>query len=251
MNAFTIARRELLSLFLSPLAWAVLGTLQLIAAWVFLKQLQEFMALQGQLAQMPGAPGATEVVVVPLYATVAVVLMLLVPLLTMRLISEEHRAGTLPLLMTAPVSMTEIVLGKYLGVMGFLLSSLGMLSLMPAALWLTGGLDGGLWLAVLLGLVLLVAAFAALGLYFSTLTAQPTVAAVSTFGGLLLLWLLDWAGGQDPAASNLLSYLSLLRHFDSFSRGLFSSADAVYYLLFILAFLVLSVQRLDAHRLQG
>lgn len=251
MNAFTIARRELLTLFLSPLAWAMLGVVQLIGAWVFLKQLQEFMGLQAQLSQLPGSPGATEVVVVPLYATLAIVLMLLVPLLTMRLVSEERRAGTLPLLMSAPVSMSEIVLGKYLGVVGFLLLMLGLLSLMPGVLWLSGGLDGGLWMAVLIGLALLVGAFAALGLYFSTLTAQPTVAAVSTFGTLLLLWLLDWAGGQDPAATDLLSYLSLLRHFDSFSRGLFSSADALYYLLFILVFIVLSVRRLDAHRLQG
>lgn len=251
MSALTIARRELLGLFLSPLAWAVLGVMQLIGAWVFLKQLQEFMALQGQLAGVPGAPGATEVVVTPLYTTLAIATMLLVPLLTMRLVSEERRNGTLPLLMSAPVSMSEIVLGKYLGVLGFLLLMLALVSLMPAALWLAGGLDAGHWLAQMLGSALLLGAFAALGLYFSTLARQPTVAAVSTFGALLLLWLLDWAGGQDAAATALLPYLSVLRHFVSFSRGLFDTADAAYYLLFVLVFLVLSIRRLDAERLQG
>lgn len=246
----TLAARELRSLFVSPLAWAILGVVQLLLAWVFLNQLDQFMGLQARLAQVPGAPGATELIVVPMYASAAVVFMLVVPLLTMRLIAEERRSGTLPLLFSAPVSMTEIVLGKYVGVLGFLLLLAALVSLMPLTLWAAGGLDPGLWLSALLGLVLVMAAFAALGLYLSTLTDQPTVAAVASFGVLLLLWLIDWAGQQGTAGS-LLSYLSILRHFEAFSRGLFDSADLAYYLLFVVAFLVLSIRRLDARRLQG
>lgn len=250
MSALAVARRELLSLFLSPLAWAILAIVQLIGAWVFLNQLQQFLAVQAQLAQLPGAPGATAAVVVPLYATTAIVLMLVVPLLTMRLISEERRTGTLPLLMSAPLSMTEIVLGKYLGVLGFLLLTVALISLMPAALWWVGDLDTGLWAATLLGLVLLSAAFATLGLFLSSLTAQPAVAAVSTFGALLLLWLLDWANGPG-SESGLLGQLSALAHFEPFSRGLVRATDLAYFTLFVFTFMALSVQRLDAQRLRG
>ncbi len=91
----------------------------------------------------------------------------------------------------------------------------------------------------------------ALGLYMSSLTAQPTIAAMSTFGMLLLLWIIDWAGGKAEATtSGLLEYLSILRHFEAFTRGLFNSSDIIYYLLFITLFLVLSIRRLDGDRLQ-
>jgi ABC-2 type transport system permease protein len=110
-------------------------------------------------------------------------------------------------------------------------------------------LDVGKLLSGLLGLSLLVGAFAAAGLYMSSLTEQPTIAAVSSFGLLLLLWIINWAGSSGEQVSGVLSYLSLVQHYDSLLKGLFNSADVAYYLLFILTFLVLSIQRLDANRL--
>ena len=105
--------------------------------------------------------------------------------------------------------------------------------------------------AGLLGLLLLLGSFAALGLYMSTLTVQPAVAAVSSFGVLLLLWILDWAGNSNMGeASGLFGYISILRHFESMLKGVFDSSDLIYYLLFISVFLVLSIRRLDADRLQ-
>jgi ABC-2 type transport system permease protein len=250
MRVLAIAGRELRSLFVSPLAWTVLAVVQLIAAYLFLVQIEAFLMLQPRLLGMEGAPGVTDVVVAPLFGNAAVILLLVVPLLTMRLVSEEHRNRTLSLLLSAPVSMTEIVLGKYLGLLAFLLAMLALLALMPLSLLVGGGLDLGKLGAGLMGLALLVASFAAAGLFMSTLTAQPTVAAVSTFGLLLLLWIIDWAGNAGSQASQLFAYLSLLRHYESLLLGMFNSADVVYYLLFTLTFLVLSVRRLDAQRLQ-
>ncbi len=247
----TIAARELRSLFLSPLAWSILAVVQLILAYVFLVQLELFLQWQPRLANIEGAPGMTDIVVAPLFRTAAIVLLLVVPLLTMRLVSEEKRNRTLALLLSAPVSMTEIILGKFLGLMTFLLCLLGLIALMPLSLLSGGTLDFGLFAAALLGLALVLSSFAAAGLFLSTLTEQPTVAAVSTFGLLLLLWILDWAGGTgEPGATQVFSYLSLLTHYDALLKGVFDTQDIVYYLLFSGVFLVLSIRRLDTERLQ-
>jgi ABC-2 type transport system permease protein len=244
----TIAARELRSLFLSPLAWSILGVVQFILAYLFLGQLDTYIAYQSQIAMMENPPGVTEVIVVPLFSSATIILLLVIPLITMRLISEERRARTLPLLFSAPVSMSEIVLGKYLGILGFLAIMLGLITLMPLSLLSLGTLDFGLLASNVLGLGLMLAAFAAAGLFMSTLTAQPTVAAVTSFGLLLLLWIINWAG--EGARQNVLAYLSLQSHYEALLKGLFNSSDVAYYLLFILTFLVLSIRRLDADRLQ-
>jgi ABC-2 type transport system permease protein len=244
----TIATRELRSLFLSPLAWAVLAVVQALLAFLFLGHVDFFLQVEGRLVSVPDAPGLTELVANPLLGNAAVVLLLVVPLLSMRLVSEERRARTLTLLFSAPVSMTEIVLGKYLGLMLFLLVILLLIALMPLSLLLGGGLDLGMFAAGLLGLLLLLGAFGAVGLFMSTITHHPTVAGIGAFGALLLFWVLDWSG-QGTSSKSVLAYLSLLNHYEPFLRGVFDSADALYYLLFILAFLALSVRRLDAERL--
>lgn len=251
MMIFTLARRELKSLFLSPLAWAILAIVQFILAYLFLSQLQEFLLIQHKLATIENAPGVTELVITPLYASAAFIMMLVTPLLTMRLISEERRNKSLALLISAPISMTEIIIGKYLGMIAFAAIMIFMMTLMPVSLYFAGTLDGGLLFSIVLGISLLLAAFIALGLYMSSLTAQPTIAAMSTFGVLLMLWIIDWAGGKaDAAATGLLKYLSMLRHFEAFSKGLFNSSDFIYYILFISLFLILSIRRLDGDRLQ-
>lgn len=247
-----IAARELRGLFLSPLAWSILAVVELILAFLFLSQLEEYARLQPQLARLESPPGLTEVVAAPVFGSATIILLLVIPLLTMRLISEERRSRTLPLLFSAPLSMTEIVLGKYLGVVAFLAIMVALITLMPLSLLMVGSLDFGLLGAELLGLMLMLAAFAAAGLFISTLTAQPTVAAVSSFGVLLLLWIINWAGdAAGEAGSNLFAYLSLQRHYEALLRGVFSTSDLVYYLLFILTFLVLAIRRLDADRLRG
>lgn len=251
MMIFTLAQRELRSLFLSPLAWAILAIVQFILAYLFLSQLQEFLLVQPKLATIDNAPGVTELVITPLYASAAFIMMLVTPLLTMRLISEERRNKSLALLISAPVSMSEIILGKYLGMLAFAAIMVMTMTLMPLSLYFVGSIDSGLLFTIVLGLSLLLAAFIALGLYMSSLTAQPTIAAMSTFGVLLLLWIIDWAGGKtEDATSGLLEYISMLRHFEAFTKGIFNSSDFIYYILFISLFLILSIRRLDGDRLQ-
>jgi len=246
---WTIAGRELRSLFLSPLAWVILAVIQGLCAYFFLLYVDLFLQLQPRVAAAPTGPGITDIIVAPLYSTAATVLLLVVPLLTMRLVSEERRNQTLSLLISAPVSMTEIILGKFVGVFSFVLIMLILIALMPLSLLAGGSLDVGIWFSGLLGLILLLATFCSVGLFISTLTSQPTVAAIGSFGILLLLWILNLAG-TTGSGGELFTYLSILSHYQALLQGNFSSTDIVYYLLLTGLCLILSVHRLDADRLQ-
>jgi ABC-2 type transport system permease protein len=251
---WTIAARELRSLFLSPLAWSILAAVQIIFGWFFAILIYWFLQpnVQASLANDPNAPGLTTMVVSSLLDWVGIVLLLVTPLLTMRLISEERRNHTLPLLLSAPISMTSIVLGKFIGLMTFFLILISMLMLMPLSLLFGGTLDLGQLGASLLGIVLLMGALTSLGLYISTLSANTTVAAVSTFGAFLLLWMLDWGQNIGEGQEGVLSlgYWAITKHYQPLLKGLFSTADVVYYLLIIVLFLTLSILRLDSDRIQ-
>ena len=244
-----IARREAMSMFLSPLAWIILGVVQIILGYMFLANLDSFFILQPQLAQLANTPGVTDIVVTPLMQVAAIILLMVMPLVTMRSIAEEKRNATLRLLVSAPIGMTEIVLGKYLGLMMFVMALIVMLMLMPLSLYLGTSPDSGKLLSICLGLVLLLGAFTAIGLYLSSLTANQAVAAVSTFGVLLMLWIVDWLGNSVGEGRSLLAYLSLLKHHQAMLDGVFDTADVAYYLLLITAFLGLTIRQLERERL--
>lgn len=248
---FTLARNELYRLFLSPLAWVILALCQLLIAYLFLTHIDYFMQIQGKMSAIPGAPGVTEMIAVPLMNNTAMILLLIAPLITMRLIAEERRNNSLPLLLSAPLSVVQIVLGKYLGTVSFFIVLLSLISLMPLSLSLGASLDYGVIMSGLLGLVLLVASFTAIGLFLSSLTAQPTIAAISTFAFLFLFWIIDWAGNTQitTETTSLFNWLSLLRHYEPLLQGEVNSSDIAYYLIIIVAFLALTIRRLDAERL--
>jgi len=244
----TIAGKELRRLFISPLAWVILAFLQFVLANVFLSHLADFVQLQPQLAMMPAAPGLTAMVVTPTFGTAIIVLLMVTPLLSMRLIAEERRNQTLPFLMSAPVSITQIVLGKFVGLLAFLLLGVGLLVVMAASLYSGGKLSLGLLAGNLLGLLLVCGCFASVGLYLSSLTSHPLVAGVGTLAVLLGLWLID-ISASDPGSA--LHSLSLIRHFETFSRGTVALNDAAYYVVLIALFLLLTIRRLDADRLRA
>ena len=243
-----IALRELRSMFISPLAWTVLAVTQLVLAWSFFTQVDFFFSVQPQLATMPKAPGVTDLIVMPTYELASIILLMITPLLTMRLIAEERRNGSISLLLSAPVSMTQIVLGKFTGIVMFLMIFIAMISLMPVSLMMGTELDTGKLAAGMFAMVLLLSAFASAGLFLSSLTQSPVVAAISSFGLLLLLWIFSRGTG---AESDAFSQLSLLTHFAPMLRGLINTADVAYFLLFIATFLLLTIRQMDSQRLQG
>jgi len=244
-----IARREIGAMFCSPLAWILLAVIQTILGYMFLANLDNYFLLQPQLMQLENTPGVTDIVITPLMSVAAIILLMIMPLLTMRSIAEEKRNRTLSLLVSAPLGMSEIVLGKFLGLMLFVFILVTMLMLMPLSLYLGTSPDGGKLLSIYLGMLLLLATFTAIGLYLSSLTENQTIAAISTFGVLLMLWIIDWLGGSASNGQSVLSYLSLLQHHQSMLEGVFDTSDIAYYLLLITGFLVLTIRQLDRERL--
>ena len=245
---FTIAYKEFRGLLATPSTWLVLGALQFIFAWFFLARLDAFLQVQAQLAQLANAPGATQAVAAPLFGAVALAMMLLVPILTMRLIAEERRNQTLTLLMTAPVSSIQIVLGKFLGLLLFLLFIIAGCLLMVLTLAAGTQLDRGLLFSNALGLLLLTAGYAAVGLYISSLTMQPVVAALAALAALFGLWLVEISTtGND----NVWRALAPTSHFENLNAGLLNSSDLVFFLLFCATFLLLAIRRLHNNRIYG
>ncbi|MBA4142803.1 MAG: ABC transporter permease subunit [Nitrosospira sp.] len=244
-----IVQKELRILFGSPLAWVILALVQLVLTWVFLAHLETFLQVQPQLIMIANPPGVTETIVAPLFAMAAVVLLMAAPLLTSRLIAEERRNHTLPFLVSAPISMTDIVLGKFLGLMVFFSAVVALVAILSMSLLAGGPLDIGLLLSNIAGLCLICACFVSLGLYISCLSASPATAGAGTLGALLALWVMDNATGEGK--DNITRNFSLLSHYENFNRGMIDTFDLAYFVIFILIFLVLSIRRLDGERLLG
>lgn len=242
---FIIARFEAHRIFTSPLAWAVLAVIAGITGFIFANLLLSIDANPMALSEYFGV---SDYLSAGVFGFSTVLFLLVMPLMTMRLFAEERKSGSLTMLLSAPVSAPQIVLGKFLGLSVFMLAMLGILVLMPLSLAFSASLDYGRLAAGVLGLALMLMAFAAAGLFVSACTREPTIAAVGGFGLLLLVWLLDVLSYQDVPLAELARYLSLIGHYDSLRRGLFDTADIVYYLLFSGVFLWAAVQRLEMER---
>lgn len=242
---FNIARTEWRRIFLSPLAWAVLAVVQFIVGFVFINLLVQYATAAGGGDDL----GVSDYIGGSLYGFSTILLLLVMPLMTMRLFAEERKSGSITLLFSAPVSLTEIVLGKFVGLLGFIAVVIVLMALMPLSLAWSTHMDWGRIAAGLTGLFLLMAAFAAAGLFVSSCTREPTIAAVASFGLLLVIWLVNVLAYNDSVPfKEVFGYLSLIDHFESLRRGVFNTADAIYYLLFSALFLSLTVLRLDIER---
>ena len=250
MNAaLAIAARDFRSLFLTPLGWTLLAIVQLIVGIVFVIQLQVFLD-PPKVAALSTSWGLTRVVAAPLFNWAAFLLLLVVPVLTMRALSDEHRTNTITLLLAAPISPASIVAGKYIALASYLLIQIALITLLPLLLLLGGSLDFGLLAAQALGLFLLACTFAAFGLWMSSLSRQPAVAAIGTFGVLLMTWILSWRGPGDRTdnLAEWIHYLSWQIHLDGFLRGLVDSADVSYFVVFAVASLCACVYRIAGLR---
>ena len=243
-----LALRELRSLFAMLSTWFILAVLQFIFAWFFLARLEAFLEIQPQLAQLANPPGVTITVAAPMFNTVALLLMMLAPMFTMRLIAEERRNQTFALLLSAPLSGCHIVLGKFFGLLVFLAVLITGVPLMLYTLALGTALDHGLLLSNLLGLLLLTASYVAVGLYVSTLTSQPVAAAIGALAVLVGLWLADIGAASEDSPWH---FISPLHHFQNFNVGLLDSGDAAFFVLFSAVFLLLAIRRIHNNRIYG
>ena len=240
-----IAVFELRRLLSSPLAWIILAITQLLLALLFYNLLSIYLQ---QPALFEGQ-GLTETVIAGYYQRSGIVFVLLIPFITMRLLSEELRSGTIQLLFSSPISVTQLILGKYLATVLFLFCILCLISLIPASLATGTSLDSGHFAACALGLIMLMVTLSAIGLFISGLFRSPSAAAVTTFSILILLWTAHAAGNNsNETLSAVFNYLSLYRHFASFTYGVINTADFFYFFILGLVFVLLSIWRLDSMR---
>jgi ABC-2 type transport system permease protein len=239
-----IARHEAARLFRSPLAWVLLAVHEAVLAWTLLQVVERFAGL----AAAQRGIGLTQELALTLFSVAPVLALLAVPLLTMRLFSEELRSGSYVLLASAPVSLPQVLLGKLLGLspMLLLLAATPLLLALSLSPW--SALDTGLLLSAALGLVLACLLFAAVGLFTSSLTRQPAAAAAGSYGILLGLSVINQGAGHDTPGALVLSWLSWNEHLLPFLLGLVQSSDAAYFLILAGLFLALSLHRLARHR---
>jgi ABC-2 type transport system permease protein len=250
-NAWIICRKELGSYFASPVAYILLTMFGVIFGFFFWNALGEFV-VEGIQMQMRGETvpmNLNEWIIRPLLSNVSVVGLFFIPMITMRLFAEEKRTGTIELLATSPVRDIEIILGKWLAAIMLYSCLLLFTALNFAFLFKYGNPDWRPLLIGYLGLLLQAGALLAIGTFISTLTKNQIIAGAATFGVCLLLWVLGWVSGYETSTwARVLSYMSVITHFESFGRGVFNSKDAVYYLTVIFLGLFFTARSMESLR---
>lgn len=236
-NAFTIAGKELRGYFVSPIAYVVLTGFLLLGGWFFYNLLARFNLILGMYSAMRNPQALSQVnlnqwVVEPLLHNLSVVLVILVPMITMRSFAEEKRAGTYELLMTSPVRTGEILAGKFLGAAMFLLIMVGLTGTFGFLLWYYGnpGPEIPVMLAGFAGLFIMAITFAAVGLCCSAFTDNQIIAAVSGLVACLMLYVIGWpADTAGDIGGAVLRYLSITEHFTEMVKGVLDTADLGYF----------------------
>jgi ABC-2 type transport system permease protein len=253
-NILTIAGKELRSLFVSPIAYVVLTGFLLLGGWFFFNFLFRFSYLLTVYTGLQNAEGLqglnlNEYVMAPLLHNLTIVLVIMIPLITMRAFAEEKRSGTYELLLTSPLTVTEIVAGKLLGAVAFIGIMILLTAIYPAILLLYGNPELGVIAAGYLGLFLVAAVFVSVGLLTSSLTENQIVAAVVCFVVLLLLYVISWpAETAGVAMGGLLKYLSVVDHFGEMVKGIIDTQDIFYFLSLIVLSLFLTHRSVEASR---
>jgi ABC-2 type transport system permease protein len=250
-NVWIICRKELKSYFASPIAYLLMAFFALIFGFGFFVATRDFVRF-GFMAQMQGRNvpmNVNEQVIRPLLGFASTVALFLIPMITMRLFAEEKRMGTIELLMTSPVSDWEIILGKWFGALLLYMCVLATSLLNIAFLFAFGKPDWKPVLVGYLGLILQGATLLAIGAFISTTTRNQIIAGGVTFFVCLLFWLLSWFTAFDNAGlSQIVSYLSIVTHFEGFAKGVIDLKDVVYYLSMIFLGLFITSRSMESLR---
>jgi len=248
---FLICNKEFKGYFVSPIAYLLMAFFGLIFGFGLYTATRDVVRM-GFQAQMMGQAQPTNLndqIIRPLLGFASTVALFLIPMITMRLIAEEKKTGTIELLLTSPVKDLQIILGKWLGAMLLYLCILGMSAINIAMLFAWGKPDWRPVLVAYLGLILQGGCLLAIGEFISTLTKNQIIAGGVTFFVCLLLWLLSWFTAFDSGAtSQVINYLSIVTHFDNFSKGVLDSKDVVFYLSMIFFALFITSRSMESLR---
>ncbi len=250
-NVLVICRKELNSYFVSPIAYGLMAFFALVAGFFFCSATAIFVQ-RGMESQMMGRGfpmSVNEWVVRPVLSNVSVIGLFLIPMITMRLFAEEKRSGTYELLATSPVNDIEIILGKWVAAVMMYGCILGITLLDLLLLYAWGKPDWKPMLVGFLGLVLQGGALLAIGTFISNTTRSQIVAGVATFAVCLLLWVLDWVTAFGTSAwAKVVSYCSVLTHFEPFSKGVIDTKDLLFYISLIVLGLFLTARSMESIR---
>jgi len=246
-----IAKKEFKSYFTSPIAYLLMAFFGLIFGFALYTATRDVvrMGFQAQMMGQSQPVNLNDMIIRPLLGFASTVALFLIPMITMRLIAEEKKTGTIELLLTSPVNDIQIILGKWLAAMLLYLCILGMSALDIAMLFAWGKPDWRPVLVAYLGLILQGGCLLAIGEFISTLTKNQIIAGGVTFFVCLLLWLLSWVTAFDSGASaSVINYLSIVTHFENFAKGVLDSKDVVFYLSMIFFALFITSRSMESLR---
>jgi len=250
-NILIICKKELKSYFASPIAYLLMAIFAVIFGFFFYSATAIFV-VRGMESQMMGRGMPMDVnewVIRPLLMNASVVGLFLIPMITMRLFAEEKRSGTIELLMTSPVRDSEIILGKWLAALIMYMCVLAISAINIGILFMYGKPDWKPILMGYLGLLLQGGCLLAIGSFISTTTRNQIIAGGATFAVCLLLWVLDWVSAYEQAAwAKVISYLSVVTHFEPFSKGVLDTKDVVFYVSMIFFGLFLTARSMESLR---
>lgn len=250
-NVWTIFQKEIKSYFNSPIAYGLMAFFALVSGYFFYVYVAIFVQ-RGMESQMMGRPQPMDVnewVVRPVLMNISVIGLFLIPMITMRLFAEEKRSGTIELLVTSPIQDIQIILGKWLAALVLYAAILGLSALNLAMLFMYGSPDWRPLLVGYLGLLLQGGCLLAIGTFISTTSKNQIIAGTGTFAIALLLWVLDWVSSFGTEAwAKAVGYLSVVAHFEPFSKGVIDSKDIVFFVSMIFLGLFLTARSMESLR---
>ncbi len=251
-NTLLIIKRELGSFFQSPIFYVLTTVFLVLYSFIF-QNILAFFSMQsyqaGQIQGMNIGLNLNDMVIAPSFQNMAVILLLMIPIVTMRSFSEEKKSKTITLLLSSPIHLKEIILGKFLACFLVVALMMALSSYSVMFLWMVGEPEIGPIVSGYLGLLLMTGCYISIGVFASSLTDNQIISAVISFGFMLFMWIIGWgAQSAGPNLGAVLEYLSLIDHLENFLKGIIDSSDVIYYLTFIVFGLFLTHRILDSKR---
>jgi ABC-2 type transport system permease protein len=252
---YSVYKKEMYLYFSSPIFYTVAFIFVLINGFFFYNNIAYFSMMAARMAQyqMSAGVGVSEMVVSPLLREMGMIILFILPILTMRLYSEEKAHGTIELMFTYPLRDIEILLGKFFASLSVVTIIFLITLIFVSLLGFMTTLDWGIVFSCYLGLILMASSFLSLGIFASSLTKSQVIAAISAFGLILIFWIVGWFATVIPntVPGKVLQELSLLSHLDSFLQGMINLKDMAFYVFFSAFFLFVTLRTLESHTWRG
>jgi ABC-2 type transport system permease protein len=253
-NVFTIAGREIRSYFSSPVAYVLLAAFLALAGYFFFALLSAFnqsLAIYSMMRnpEMLSRFNLNEMVIRPLLHNMSVLLIFVIPAITMRMFPEEKTSGTYELLLTSPVRVSEIVLGKFLGGLALVMLMILLSGFFGVLLLTYGNPEVPMMLTGYLGLALMAISFLAIGTLISSFTDNVVIAYTGALFALLVLYTIGWLGETvQGTLGSIVKYVSITDHFQELLKGLIDTKDLVYFATVLVVSLFLTLRSVESVR---